>query len=113
MAACSTTWIRVKAPSGDPVPAPPGYASRLKPASTSSLLVGVDVQVPCVSQYGKWKYRSLASGDNVVEPIAIQSAPRERQASPFTNSDEPWQRYSFCWENVTRFLGVTCPVNRP
>ena len=35
-----------------------------------------------MSQYGKWKYRSLASGDNVVDPMATESAPRERQPSP-------------------------------
>jgi hypothetical protein len=40
------------------------------------LLVTGDVQVACVTQYGKSKYPVLASGDCVVEPSAIQSAPR-------------------------------------
>ena len=48
MACCSTTWIRLNAPSGDPVPAPPAYDSRLAPASSSSLFVVVIVQVPWV-----------------------------------------------------------------
>ena len=56
---------------------------------------------------------NLASGDSVVDPIAIQSVPRDRQPPPPTNSEEPWQRFSSCWETVTRFLAEIWPVNRP
>src|SRR5881397_2366584 len=95
IADCSVTEIRSKIPSGGSWPGPPAwrYANRVKPASSRSLDVSVEVQVSCVTQYGKSKYPVLASGEVVVEPSAIQSALRARQPLPFVVSVEPSQRY--------------------